>query len=62
MIQELGSCCPGRKNLPADQQQIPAKESTSESQLAPAMATKTIVLRVEEQHKTAVIEASLDPA
>ncbi|XP_039815127.1 uncharacterized protein LOC120678028 [Panicum virgatum] len=50
------------KNLPADQQQIPAKESTSESQLAPAMATKTIVLRDDEPHKTAVIGASLDPA
>ena len=27
------------KNLPADQQIIPAKESTSESQLTPAVAT-----------------------
>ena len=50
------------KNLPADQQPIPAKESTSESQLAPAVATKTIVLWDDEPHKTAVIEASLDPA
>ena len=49
-------------DLPADQQQIPAKESTSESQLAPAVATKTIVLRDDELHKTAVIEASLDSA
>ena len=48
------------KNLPADQQQIPAKESTFESQLAPAVATKTIVLRDEEPDKTAVIGASLD--
>ena len=50
------------KNLPADQQQIPAKESTSESQLAPAVATKTIVLWDDEPHKTAVIGASLDSA
>ena len=50
------------KNVPTDQQQIPAKESTSESQLAPAVATKTIVLRDDEPHKTAVIGASLDPA
>ncbi|XP_039797595.1 uncharacterized protein LOC120662531 [Panicum virgatum] len=50
------------KNLPVDQQQIPAKESTSESQLAPAVATKTIVLRDEESYKTAVIGANLDPA
>ena len=50
------------KNLPADQQQIPTKESTSESQLAPAVATKTIVLRDDEPHKTAVIGASLDSA
>jgi len=50
------------KNLSADQQQILAKESTSESQLAPAVATKTIVLREDELHKTAVIGASLDPA
>jgi len=50
------------KNLPADQQHIPAKESTSESQLTPAVATKTIVLRDDELHKTAVIEASLDSA
>jgi hypothetical protein len=50
------------KNLPADHQQIPAKESTSKSQLAPAVATKTMVLRDDEPHKTAVIGASLDPA
>ena len=50
------------KNLPADQQQIPAKESTSKLQLALAMATKTIVLRDDEPHKTAVIGASLDSA
>ncbi|XP_039797732.1 uncharacterized protein LOC120662703 [Panicum virgatum] len=50
------------KNLPTDQQQIPAKESTFESQLAPAVATKTIVLRDDEPHKTAVIGASLDSA
>ena len=50
------------KNHPADQQPIPTKESTSESQLAPAVATKTIVLRDDEPHKTAVIGASLDPA
>ena len=50
------------KNLPADQQLIPAKESTSESQLTPAVAIKTIVLRDEEPHKTAVIGASLDSA
>ena len=48
------------KNLPADQQLIPAKESTFESQLTPAMATKTIILRDDEPHKTAVIGASLD--
>ena len=48
------------KNLSADQQQILAKESTSESQLAPAVATKTIVLRDDEPHKTVVIGASLD--
>ncbi|XP_039804861.1 uncharacterized protein LOC120669119 [Panicum virgatum] len=50
------------KNLPVDQQQIPAKESTSESQLAPAVATKTIVLQDDEPQKTAVIGASLDSA
>jgi hypothetical protein len=50
------------KNLPADQQQIPAKESTFEPQLAPAVATKTIVLRDDEPHKTVMIGASLDPA
>ena len=32
------------KNLPADQQQIPAKKSTSQSQLVPAVATKSIIL------------------
>ena len=41
---------------------MPAKESTSESQLTPAVVTKTIVLRYEEPHKTAMIGASLDPA
>jgi len=50
------------KNLPADQQQIPDKELTSESQLALAVATRTIVLRDDEPHKTAVIGASLDSA
>ena len=50
------------KNLPADQQQIPAKESTSESQLVPAVATNTIVLRDDEPHKTTVIGASLNSA
>ena len=50
------------KNLPADQQQIPAKESTSESQLAPTVATKTIILKDDEPHKTTVIGASLDSA
>ena len=50
------------KNLSVDQQQIPAKESTSESQLTPAVATKTIILRDDEPHKTAVIGASLDSA
>ena len=50
------------KNVPADQQQIPAKESTSESQLAPAVATKTIILRDDEPHKTTVNGASLDSA
>ena len=50
------------KNVPADQQQIPAKESTSELQLALAVATKTIFFRDEEPHKTTVIGASLDPA
>jgi hypothetical protein len=50
------------KNLPADQQQISTKESTSESQLTPAVATKTIVLRDNEPHKTVVIGASLDSA
>ena len=50
------------KNLPADQQLIPAKESTFELQLAPAVATKTIVLRDDEPHKTAVIGVILDPA
>jgi len=50
------------KNVPADQQQIPAKESTSESQLAPAVANKTIVLRDDESHKTAMIGASIDLA
>jgi uncharacterized membrane-anchored protein len=50
------------KNLSADQQQILAKESTSESQLVPAVATKTIILRDDEPHKTAVIGANLDPA
>ncbi|XP_039797679.1 uncharacterized protein LOC120662639 [Panicum virgatum] len=50
------------KNLPVDQQPIPAKESTSESQLAPAVATKTIVLRDDEPRKTAVSGASLDSA
>ena len=53
---------PVAKNLPADQQQIPAKESTPESQLARAVATKTTVLRDDEPHKTAVIRASLDLA
>ena len=50
------------KNLSADQQQIPTKELTSKSQLVPAVETKTIVLRDDEQHKTAVIGASLDSA
>jgi hypothetical protein len=50
------------KNLLEDQQHIPAKESTFESQLAPAVATKTIILRDDELHKTAVIGASLDSA
>ena len=50
------------KNLLADQQQIPGKESTSESQLTPVVATKTIILRDDEPHKTVVIRASLDPA
>ncbi|XP_039804845.1 uncharacterized protein LOC120669092 [Panicum virgatum] len=50
------------KNVLADQQPIPAKESTSESQLAPAVATKTIVLQDDGPHKTAVIGASLDSA
>ncbi|XP_039815124.1 uncharacterized protein LOC120678026 [Panicum virgatum] len=50
------------KNLPADQQQIPAKESTSQSQLVPAVATKSIILKDDEPHKTAVIGAILDPA
>ena len=50
------------KNIPADQQQIPAKETTSESQLAPAVVTKTIVLRDDEPHKTSVIGANIDPA
>ncbi|XP_039815352.1 uncharacterized protein LOC120678286 [Panicum virgatum] len=50
------------KNLLADQQPIPAKESTSELQLAPAVATKTIILQDDEPHKTAVIGTSLDPA
>ena len=50
------------KNLPADQQQIPTKESTSKSQLTPAVAIKTIVLRDDEPHKTTVIGASLDSA
>ena len=45
-----------------DQQIIPAKESTSESQLNLAVVTKTIVLRGDEPHKTAVIGASLDSA
>jgi hypothetical protein len=45
-----------------DQQQIPTKESTSESQLVPAVETKTFFLRDDEPHKTAVIGASLDPA
>jgi len=45
-----------------DQQIIPAKESTSESQLTLAVATKTIVLRDDEPHKTAMIGASLDSA
>ena len=48
------------KNLPADQQLIPAKESTFELQLVPAVAAKTIVLRDDEPHKTTVIGASLD--
>ena len=61
-IQELRPCCPGSKEPPGDQQQIPAKESTFESQLVPVMATKTIVLMDDEPHKTAVIGASLDPA
>ena len=50
------------KNVPMDQQPIPAKESTSESQVAPAVATKTIVLRDDEPHNTAVIGASLNSA
>jgi hypothetical protein len=50
------------KKFLAEQQQIPSKESTSESQLAPAVETKTIALRDDEPHKTAVIGASLDPA
>ena len=50
------------RTLSADQQQIPAKESTSESQLTPAVATNTIVLRDDEPHKIAVIGASLDLA
>ncbi|XP_039787138.1 uncharacterized protein LOC120653453 [Panicum virgatum] len=50
------------QSLPVDQQHIPAKESTFESQLAPVVATKTIVLRDDEPHKTAVIGASLDSA
>jgi len=50
------------KNLPADHQIIPANESTSESQLTPAVVTKTIVLLDDEPHKTAVIGANLDPA
>ena len=45
-----------------DEQQIPAKESSSESQLTPTVVTKTIVLWDDEPHKTAVIGASLDPA
>ena len=49
------------KNLQADQQQIPTKELTSDSQLTPAVATKTIVLLDDELHKTAVIGATLDP-
>ena len=48
------------KNLPADQQIIPAKESTSELQLTSAVVTNTIVLRDDEPHKTVVIRASLD--
>ena len=50
------------KNLQADQQQIPTKEPTSESQLVPAVATKTIVLWDDEPHKTTMIGASLYPA
>ena len=50
------------KNLPADQQHIPAKESASESPLVPAVATKTIFFRDDEPHKTTAIGASLDPA
>ena len=58
----MGFVAQAAKNLPADQQQIPDKELTSESQLAPAVATKAIVLRDDEPHKTVVIRASLDPA
>ena len=50
------------KNLPEDQQLIPSKESTSESQLTPAVASKTIVPRDDEPHKTAMIGTSLDSA
>ena len=50
------------KNLPVDQQHIPAKESTSESQLTLAVVTKTIVLQDDEPHKTAVIGPRLNSA
>jgi hypothetical protein len=50
------------KNLLVDQHHIPAKETTSKSQLTPAVATKTIVLRDNEPHMTIVIGASLDSA